>query len=368
VATEGYIAWQPPIPASDLYRAADLLHRKGLLCGFFDYSQEDTYNPRTYIVQRTSHETRTCMLIDRNIFSLIKDLSLGRRLEADKAQLIGAFMTFAIVCDIGIEPCIALYEYAAYNGNDAAWHDLQIFRHADNMNIKTYVALLRGDICSVPEQDVYKSDELTAPCPYDFTHPLKNWEFNYPFILKIAELELIPLPPVERVRRFLFWMWKDFLFSGPATLFGSIFLSPARAGHKRMIKGLQSPDPDVRKAGIKNACWDLCLVQEWLRHLGEQRRDNRLWLLASADQALMHTAKRIAFSQSVLDRLGQGELSKNAFTEVWGEKMGRELYAFYSRLLSSQDSETRVCHTGLFNAGYCKSLTNELEKGLFERL
>lgn len=366
MAAEEYIAWQPPISPTDLYNAADYLQRKSLLCGFFDYSQKDTYNPGTYIVQRTAHGTTTCILIDRNVFSLIKDFALGRRLEADKGKLVGAFMTFAIVCDIQIEPSIALYEYAEHNGSDAARRDLKVFRHADNIDVQTYVRLLRGEICRLPEKEEYQYSELPPPCLEDYTRPLRNWQFNYPLILKIAELQLTPLAPIKRMHRFLSWMWQDFLFSGPATIFGSIFLNPARGGHKRMIKGLTSLDPGVRMAGIRNACWDLCLVQEWLRHLGEQATDNRLWLLASADRALMDMAKRIGISQSAVVKLGQEELSKRPFIEVWGEEAGCELYTYYRTLLTSQDSKTRACYASDFNGGYCQNLIAELEQRLFK--
>lgn len=356
----GFVTWQCPVPIVLLERAYEKLREHQVLVGSFDFSQQSTYDAETYLLQQAAHRTEVFILIDRNLFSTAKDWASGRKLPAESGERLGALMLVAIAHGMAIEPKIALYEYADTHGTAAAVHDLQVFRHADNIAVTSYARLLEGELDLLPLSEQFAGHQDSTSEDVDFTTPLKTWRFNYPLALKIAQLERAQLRPHDRMRAYLEWMWSDYAFSAPATAFGVMFLSPGKCGHKKMIKNLHSKDPKARASGLRNACWDMCLLQEWLKLLPEQREHNRLWLLASADKALVHAARGLVTTQPMNE--GQWDRARmQSFIEAWGGEHGACLYQHCERLWGMEDSPDRVANRTGLPAEYRDALIRKLE-------
>lgn len=357
---DGFIEWDCPVDLAVLEEAFRVLQERQLLVGAFDNLQGKTFGLYTYSLQQALHGTELFILIDRNLLSFVKEFALGKCLAARNRIDLGALMVVAMVHDISFEPCIALYEYADSHDNLAVSRDLQIFHHADNLPLRIYVDLLFQRIDRLPAPRRFINGQDSVPNEYDFTVPLKTWNFNYPLLLKIAQLERTQLKPEERMVAYLDWMWSEYIFSGPATAFGIMFLSPGRCGHKKMIKDLFCSDRSRRSAGLRNACWDLCLMQEWMKRLRQQDMENRLWLLASADKALSHAACRLTMSNS-LDEQQLTEAKKGNFCEAWGQDRGMKLYLHYRLLLDTQNSSRRMANSPQFSREYCDQLSKRIE-------
>jgi hypothetical protein len=133
-----------------------------------------------------------------------------------------------------------------------------------------------------------------------------------------------------------------------------------------MIKHLRSSDLEKRKKGIRNATWDLTYIYSWAKN--ERERDERsLWLAASDDQALKKIARAI-FTSEDADR--DTKLSAH-FEAEFGSSDGNFIFETYrtyecrtmdsGRIMNSFESEEK-------KAGYCKNLTSELERALFESI
>jgi hypothetical protein len=356
---ERLIVRKYPVDPAVVEKALRILKEYQILIGSFDYSQEKTYDGNTYILQSTLYETELSILVDRNLFSFMKSFALGIILSERKRILLGALMVVAITYEMTFEPSVAIYEYAEKNGNTAAYQDIQIFYHADNLPLEVYVDLFLGKLDRIPDSQCFKQ-HLSFSIENDFTIPLKNWSFNYPLVLKIAQLERSALKPNQRMDAYLEWMWSDYLFSAVSTLFGVIYLSPGKCGHKGLIKDLFSSDQEKRLAGLHNACWDLCLIQEWMKLLYEQKDQNKLWLLASADKALSYAARRIATSQ-FFDQKQLDDMKSQIFTDAWGLDKGMVLFRQYQYLWGIIKSPERKANTSCFSRDYCEKLTMQLE-------
>jgi len=102
--------------------------------------------------------------------------------------------------------------------------------------------------------------------------------------LKIAELARREITGLEKMISFIEWMRSDFMFGSPALHFANRYFSPTR--YARMLKGFS-------KRHIRNAAWDLTLLQNWRRNVLKGIDQNRTALLMSGDTALKDIARRL---------------------------------------------------------------------------
>lgn len=240
---------------------------------------------------------QTVLLPDRNIVSrfvrIARDGRVGKRDMPTQVSL--AIMALAQIVDFCIEPSIAFHEYAHSGGNTEANAELSLFRVADHANPGQWIELALG------RKDVF-IPIIPAPSASDsdLAFPLHRWRRNYIAMLKVAELSLEDMSPLDKMTSLLDWMRDDFLVAAPAAVFACFLFAPTsiRAG---ALKGLRSTDRERAIAGVKNAAWDVTQVSELMRRASLQDEEGTRYIFVTADRVLRLVADmavRLSISMS----------------------------------------------------------------------
>ena len=227
------------------------------------------------------------MLPDRNIVSRLAKATTGAPAD-DHMRLAAAVLAFAQCLDIQIEPSIAYHELGPTQGSAAAYEELARFRVADETHPRLWLDLALERLDRIPPQH----HPVTAAEYRDLSRPLHRWRCNYIAALKIGELELLSLTPVERALRLFEWMYNDFILAGPAAIFACHYFAP-RFPRKRLIKGLRSAQRDRALAGIANAAWDITHLSDFVRRVNEGCTGDTRYLFASLDEGLRRIARTL---------------------------------------------------------------------------
>jgi len=230
-------------------------------------------------------QTETRILPDRNLVSRMARLArdgADQPLEGP-AAVAADLMAFAQAMDLLIEPSIAFHELAHREDNAIALGELSWFRAADHGQAKAWIDLAQGRIDRLP---------IAVPKPEDkrdLAYPLNRWRRNYVVALKIAELELAAMKPLERALSLFQWMADDFFMAGPAAIFATMYFAPF-AARRRMLKQLRSADRERAIAGIKNAAWDITHLSNLVAERKRSETENIFFIFATADRGLAQIA------------------------------------------------------------------------------
>jgi hypothetical protein len=230
-------------------------------------------------------EAETRLLVDRNLVSRMARLARdGVPSDVDgPTRLALDLMAFAQAMDLQIDPSFAFHELAFCEGNDVAHEELSWFRAADDNQHEAWVEMAQGRLDRLP---------LAAlkPQPFhDLAFPLKRWRRNYVVALKIAELELAPMKPVERALALFRWMIDDYFLAGPAAIFATMYFAPF-AQKRRLIKSLRSPNRDRAIGGIKNAAWDITHLSNFVEQRKRSQSEPIFFIFATGDRGLAEIA------------------------------------------------------------------------------
>lgn len=242
------------------------------------------------------------LLPDRNIISRLAKATTGH--EADGQQrMAAAVLAFAQCLDIQIEPSIACHELGSTQGNAAVHEELARFRLADQSQPHAWIdlALGRSNNISCIGTPIEISHSL------DLAQPLHRWHRNYIAALKIGELELAPLTPLERAIKLFDWMHDDFILAGPAAIFACHYFAPSFP-RKGLLKGLRSEQRERALAGAANAAWDITHLSEFIRRANDPHGNNTRYLFASLDEGLCRIARTLLISTAedpAMDRLAE---------------------------------------------------------------
>lgn len=322
-----------PIDERALKELESLLTSADVFTTTFQHLGPAIFRAETYIRESLNHGTKCVFMVDRNLFTRL--LSLGRGERATYAhQVAAAVLAFAQTTESLIEPNMALYELAATANARTALMELVEFRRLDNSHPQLFadVAVGRRDSLEL----IYLSQDPVAEAPdVDFTMPLRRWLANYTAALKIATLELSPVPAERKMAELISWMQNEFLHIGPAVCLANRYLAP-NGPKKRLFKSLRSTDRDRALAGIRNAAWDLAFVSEWSYEIKAQCEDDKLWILATLDRGLHEVARAFVLPA---DSVKSVDASIHAeFVTLWGPDKGDRLVNLYQECLRNRES------------------------------
>ena len=90
---------------------------------------------------------------------------------------------------------------------------------------------------------------------------------------------------------------------------------------------------------IRNATWDLTLLQVFCTYASEEYKSNKRWYLLTNDNALKEIAKDLIVPEKVA--ISQNELLKEVFKKYWNKKNWKNLYDEYITLNDNKDSKER---------------------------
>lgn len=282
------LKFPPDYPLADLYALSERLAAAELCVPGYVPPPVGLFHPDGFFYDQHIERSQTILIPDRNVVSRMAQLARGRRVEADQqVRTAAGLLAFAQCLDIEIDPSVAFHELAHTVGNEAAWNELGWFRSADNARVHDVMDVALG-----------RGDQLRAPGPphevqkHDLAKPLKRWNRNYIIALKVMELEMQDLMPIERVLRLLDWMRDDFMFGGPAAMLASVYFAPNSPPKRRVFKDKNSSNREAALAGARNAAWDLTHLSEFVRKVNDSGPDGRpRFLFASFDRHLRLMAK-----------------------------------------------------------------------------
>lgn len=277
----------PAFPLIDLLQATSILEQANVLVPGYIPPDVGMYHLAGFFYGSRVDRISYVLLPDRNIVSRLAKATTGA--EADCQQrLAAAVLAFAQCLEIQIEPSIAYHELGPAQGNASAYEELARFRLADKSYPGAWLdlALKRSD--RIPPL----GDPVAIDDDRDLSRPLRRWRCNYIAALKIGELELLPLTPLERTLKLFEWMYDDFMLAGPAAIFACHYFAPSFP-RKGLLKGLRSENRERALAGTSNAAWDITHLSEFVRRANGAHDSNTRYLFASLDEGLCRIARTL---------------------------------------------------------------------------
>ncbi len=328
-----------PTQPTQTLRAADfdaiskrLSHRGGIVPGFIA-PQRGMFDRIALTYAKGVEGWTFCLLPDRNLVSRMASVAQhGRPIRDDgPTSMAIELMAFCQAIDIQIEPSVAFHELAHREGNLTAQEELRWFRLADRENPSAWIDLALG------RRDSIVLGEPPPRTDEDLAFPLARWRRNYIVALKVGELELSPLQPVEKARELLRWMYEEFMLAGPGAAFALFYLAP-RGPRRGLIKRLRSVERTEAIAGIKNAAWDITQLSDFSARIQRGEAERRRYLFATADQGLARIAPAIISTPEPQEDL---PYVRALLTEGWGESLAAELSNLLVKYVAQDSSPTR---------------------------
>lgn len=275
-------------PVEDLRLIAEKLEKSISLVTGFISNQSGFLSVPDLIANQMIDKTEIVFLADRNIINRISRIAKTGILDInDQNSIISCqIMALAQIVDINFDPTIAMYELAHTQGSRTANKELAWFKLADKSSPYKWIDLALG------RTNIFETGSSVEPVSYDLEKTLGRWERNYAIVLKIAELELSCLGPVEKFQSLLDWMKNDFFIAGPSLMFAAMYFSTK--GRKRdMIKKLRSHDRMAAIEGISNAAWDITYLSYFNNMSKENDFEKRRYVFVTADKALAEIANNL---------------------------------------------------------------------------
>ncbi len=312
-----------------------------------NYAGDDPYVLLDYLTAATVNDYEFRALFDRNLISPLVALAGGAEVpESSQAQsntrLAAGCACFCILARILIEPNISLYEYAASSGNAAAQSDARLFRVADNTDALAYldIAMNRADRLPPDLIEHLRSlpDIADREMPEkDYERSLTMWKPNYLYALKTVALRRAGLSSMEVALELIRWQKEEAFFTAPGGMYciAAIAHKPPKGG---MLKGILSANIASLRSGLRNAAWDMSLLQQFGRFARQPR--GSLWSLWSTDMALREIAKALF----VQDEESEQEKLIHFYERHWGEKDGQRLLSAYNEASAAIRDEGQTRH------------------------
>lgn len=301
--------WLPMTPEDYAELQVLLSQASPLVTG--NYEVSDSFDLSEYLSAGKLGGVEFKAMFDRNLLSPLAELASGKRLAGSvesirSSRVACACAAFCIMADILIEPSMALYEYGSTQGNSAALEDYTNFRIADNADPAYFIDVALGRADKIPAEhlsDIRSDPTVVRPSlESNFEKRLRLWRPNYLYVLKIAALRRDGLPPRDAVLEFQRWQAEESFYNAAASLY-----CIASASHQppkgQMLKGINSPSAENLRRGLRNATWDICLIQQFGKYSSAPNEAS--WSLWSLDVAVRAIAKALLAreGQSVYDAL-----------------------------------------------------------------
>ncbi len=354
-----YIAVHINIRHEDIEGIEQIVRERDIIRSVYPIGLFNQYFLGNYLEQIHVHDSKFVALFDRNIFSDIIAVTkhIGESKITNTQKAACALLAFLQLSDTLIEPGMAIYEYVDSGCYDQAINELSLFRAADNIHPQVLIDLALGRIDSIPANTLNqtKVDSIQEMKGED----IHRWKLHYGLTLKLASIEISGRKPSEKVAAYLNWMYKDYIFSASAVVFGIIYLSDQRI--KNMVKNLNCGDTGKFVKGLRNAAWDMTLVHYWTKKAIRDRKEGNLWLLCTEDKALKEIAYFMASSYDSEEDLK--EKSRILFINYLGKKEGTRVYDLYNSLVIGHNDDSRRINK-LKSTKALYPLVDELEKEL----
>jgi len=314
-----------------------------------DHLGEEQYKIDTYF---SNSNIDFYAILDRNVFTDIIKLADGEVHNNNSFRSIAVVMAFFQMSGIMLEPNLATYEFSDNEENlDKLLREIALFRQMDSLKTQVYIDFAMGKIDYIPLEKLPSVNIDDLPKTNVFKKPLKNFEFNFVILKKMAILKFQGMKEYEIMHKILDWSYHEFLFSGPAIAFINMYLSPNRLS--KMVKSLDH-------TGLRNAAWDLTILHTWFQFIKKETTSNKRWILYTQDKAIKKIAKFLYAPSGCSEKEFQNK-QRQMFIDLWGKnnKKGTELYDKYNNYLKNPRNFQREYFTNPKNSQVEEKINEE---------
>ncbi|MNV23865.1 hypothetical protein D3C71_1149030 [compost metagenome] len=293
------VQFSDSFPLADLERVGALLEPSDVFVSGYIAPEVGLYHVGAHLYSNHVEGNSTVMLPDRNIVSRVAKMADGFEVGRQE-RLVAGVLGFAQCLEIQIEPSIAYHELGPSQGNAAAYEELARFRLADSSEPRAWIDVALGRRSVIP----YLGEPTAIADTRDLTRPLHRWRCNYIAALKMGQLELLSLSPVERAIAFFEWMRDDFILAGPAAVFACHYFAPSFP-RRGLLKGLRSEQRQRALSGAANAAWDITHLSEFVRLANASHGTSDRYIFASLDEGLRKVARTLLLATVEASALSQ---------------------------------------------------------------
>lgn len=342
-----------PITPSSLRGLQEIL-RSAQILTLFDESI-DPYDAGLYRYQAAEYGSECKAVVDLNVFKDV--LSIARPGDAraiSDRQIGAAFIAFCQCADIMIEPAMAIHESPNQLKEELTW-----FRRIDNADTNALISIAFGGGHQIA------IDQLPEIGPLDLPGTIPEKLVGH-MALQTAVLKIVSLVraggrPVDNFERFLRWSYDEYLFSREAIHLALLQFSRGQA--KPILRNINSHNPTKRLSGVENAVWDLIHARDWSKRIGDQGKNNDIWLFCSRDRALQRLARNMVMATDN-DSKSMEHMEK-IFSRSFDESAGKRLLRLYLDLYANADADIRPANRPDFDE-HCLSVHEALMRSFLK--
>jgi hypothetical protein len=254
-----------------------------------------------------------------------------------------------------IEPGVSLAEYADSYHNPTPEAELHLFRKIDNIPSNNLLALAKGETSIVDiKNSSHKEPTLIKSGPKS-GFDIHQWRMHYGYALKAYLLYHEKLKPLDYIKKYIFWMWKDYAIGSLSIPFIGALLSQNFSG---IIKGINSASTEKVIKGIKNAAWDMTLAHYWTNFVIHRKPQGPCLILCTQDKALKYITDGLTYLEEkppinqLFEKIFQGLLKKPEIDK---------LVLFYEKLDNRRNASCRKVHSYKKDQNFFNTYISELE-------
>lgn len=229
------------------------------------------------------------LYLDTNIYQYL--LNSHKKSPTKETRDAVALLVFCQLCDIEIEPNLSAYEKINYikdNANEVV-NDLILFHRIDNAKNDAIMAYALGNSNEYPLADEhYYLDKEALKNNLTQYNRLTEWDSIYLTILACISINQEEISQHEKLKKFKYWMLKDFKQSFVCFVYAIILFS--KTPLKKMMKYKATDSQEERKKQVFNMTWDLYMMNFFIRNW-IPKQETKEFIYATDDKAFKQLLK-----------------------------------------------------------------------------
>lgn len=228
------------------------------------------------------------LYLDTNIYQYL--LNSHKKSPTKETRDAAALLVFCQLCDINIEPSLAAYEKINYiKGNvNEVIDDLMLFYRIDNVKNDALMAYALGYANEYPLANEHSLDKKALKNNLTQYNRLIEWDSMYLIMLACISINQEKISQHEKLKKFKYWMLKDFRQSFVGFVYAIIFFS--KTPLKKMMKYKTTDSQKERKKQVFNMTWDLYMMNFFIRNW-IPKQEMKEFIYATDDKAFKQLLK-----------------------------------------------------------------------------
>jgi hypothetical protein len=287
---ESLLMIQLPFRPADIDEIEEINKAAKYIVSPYDKNILSPHSIKSYLFQKHLHHHEIRAVFDRNIISELTNFARNSSNRTDSTKKTLALLAFLQIALVDVEPGIAISEYCATSYNPIPDEELFLFRKIDNLPTQYLVDLALGrNDCLDLSKTLYNGEREEVSRP-DRSEDVHLWKVQFVYSLKLYLLANSYGDKFEKIRSFIYWMWEEYLSGAVAFSFVAIFFSEK---YGKMLKGVNSNNPEKAMHGIRNAAWDMATTHFWTNAVAKRKGNDPFLIFCTADKALNKVSKYI---------------------------------------------------------------------------